>query len=444
MNPTKLARLLAVLLAFAMLAAACGRDDDDDGDTAADDTTDTVDDDSDADDDDGEDEPAGDPEPAPGFDGETIRLGVLTPLTDRVAIIGVPLTNGTQAWIDAVNAEGGIAGKYQLELVIEDTKYDAPTAVQLYNGMKDDVTMFAQILGTPIVNAVLAQLQGDNIVGQPATLDADWLREQNLLPVGAPYQIQVINGMDYYINELGSAEDTMCWTGTDDPYGEAGMEGMEFAAEELGFEIAAQPTFATTDTEFTAPINALAGAGCDVVFGTFTAASLTGLLGAAVQQGFSPVWLGQSPSWLSIFSGTPLKDYLEANFYLVAEGPAWGDESVPAMADMIADLEAHTPDQAPDGYFVFGYAAARAVTQVLERAVEMGDLSREGIVEAMNSMEEIDLGGLFGPYTWGAPEDRDPPRGSTIFRIVDGQPNGVELVDQDYTSEAAEAFTFDG
>lgn len=438
MSRIKAARLLAVLLALALVAAACGRDDDDGG-TAADDTTETTAGDDEGD---GGDEPAGDPEPGPGFDGTTIRLGVLTPLTDRVAIIGQPLTNGTRAWIERVNAEGGIAGKYPVELVIEDTKYDPPTAVQLYNGMKDNVAMFAQILGTPVVNAVLPQLEADNIVGQPATLDADWLRKQNLLPVGAPYQIQVINGMDYYINELGSADDTICWTGTDDPYGEAGLEGMEFASEELGFEIAAQPTFATTDTEFTAPINALSGAGCDVVFGTFTAASLTGLLGAAVQQGFAPVWLGQSPSWLSVFSGTPLKDYLEANFYLVAEGPAWGDESVPAMAEMIADLEANTPDQAPDGYFVFGYAAARAVTTVLEKAVEMGDLSREGIIEAMNSLEEIDLGGLFGNYAWGAPEDRDPPRTSTIFRIKDGQPNGVELVEQEYGSEAAEAFTF--
>jgi len=433
MTMRKLSRLLAVLLALAMLAAACGRDDDDGGSatptTAGDDTE--------------EQEGGGEPQPTAGFDGTTIKLGVLTPLTDRVAIIGVPLTNGTKAWIEHVNAEGGIAGKYPIELVIEDTKYDPPTATQLYNGMKDDVVMFAQILGTPVVNAVLPQLRNDNIVGQPATLDADWLREQNLLPVGAPYQIQVINAMDYYINEMGSADDTICWIGTDDPYGEAGWEGMEYAAEELGFEIAANPRFATTDTEFTAPINALKGAGCEMVFGTFTAASITGLLGAAVQQGFAPTWIGQSPSWLSVFAGTALKDYLEANFYLVAEGPAWGDESVPGMQEMIADLEAHTPDQAPDGYFTFGYAAARAVTQVLEKAVELGDLSREGIVNAMNELEEIDLGGLFGQYTWGPPEDRDPPRANSILRIRDGQPNGVELVEQGWESEAAKSFSFD-
>jgi ABC-type branched-subunit amino acid transport system substrate-binding protein len=308
--------------------------------------------------------------------------------------------------------------------------------------MKDDVVMFAQILGTPIVNAILPQLKEDNIVAQPATLDAFWVREQNLLPIGAPYQIQVINAMDWYVNEQGSAEDVICWVGTDDPYGEAGLEGMEFAAEELDFEIAAQPTFATTDTEFTAPIGELKGAGCQMVFGTFTAASLTGLLGAAAQQGFEPTWIGQSPSWLSVFAGTALKEYLEANFYVVSEGPAWGDEGAPAMAEMIADKDKYFPDQAPDQYYAFGYTEARAVVQVLEKAVEMGDLSREGIIEAMNSLESLDFGGLLGEYQYGPPEDRDPPRANTISKINSTMPVGLELVVEAHESDAAKAYEF--
>lgn len=433
MKKTKLSRFLAVLLALTMLAAACGRDDDDGGTATGDTSEDTG----------GDEGEGGEPEATDGFDGTTIKLGVLTPLTDRVAIIGQPLTNGNRAWFEHINAEGGIAGKYKVELVEEDTKYDAPTAVQLYNGMKNDVVMFAQILGTPIVNAVLPQLTSDNISAQPATLDAFWVREQNLVPIGAPYQIQVINSMDYYLNEMDGEGKTICWVGTDDPYGEAGLEGMEFAAEELGFEIAAQPKFATTDTEFTAPINDLKGAGCEMVFGTFTAASITGLLGAAAQQGFAPQWIGQSPSWLSVFAGTALKDYLEANYMVVAEGPAWGDESVEGMAEMIEHMEQYTPDQAPDQYFAYGYAAARAVTQVLEKAVELGDLSREGIVNAMNEVEEIDVAGLLGNYEWGPPEDRNPPRANSFFKINAEMPVGLELVAQDYTSDAAESFEFD-
>ena len=36
------------------------------------------------------------------------------------------------------------------------------------------------------------------------------------------------------------------------------------------------------------------------------------------------------------------------------------------------------PDQQPDYYFSFGYLQGIAMTALLEKAVELGDLSREG------------------------------------------------------------------
>ena len=45
----------------------------------------------------------------PGFDGKTIKLGVLTPLSGPVAVIGQPLTAGNQVYFDYVNSKGGIA-----------------------------------------------------------------------------------------------------------------------------------------------------------------------------------------------------------------------------------------------------------------------------------------------------------------------------------------------
>ena len=431
MHRSRLSRLFALLFALTLVAAACGRGDDDDDDATTDDTTEE----------DAGDEEAGEPEPVPGFDGTTIRLGVISALTERVAIIGVPLTNGTQTWFNKINDAGGIAGKYKVELEIGDSKYDAPTATQVYNGMKDDVVMLAQLLGTPIVNALLEQLATDNLVAQPASLDSFWVREQQLLPVGTPYQIQVINGISYYIENGGEGK-TICFLGQDDPYGQAGFEGMEHASEELGFEIAANVSFAVTDTDFTAQINELKSANCDAVWGTITAASFSGIMGAAIQNGFEPQWLLQSPSWLSVFGGTDLKDYAVEHVWIVGEGDTWGSEEVPGMAGMIADMEKYFPDQAPDQYFAFGYAAAMAVTAVLEEAVERGDLSREGIVEAMNSIEELNFEGLLGDYPWGAPEDRDPPRISSIFKINPEVPVGQEILAAGVESDAAKSYEF--
>src|SRR5690606_2454879 len=107
MTRTTWLRPLALLTALVLVLGACGGRGDDDDDTSS--TTAAAGEEAGGEDEGGEEEPPGDPEPAPGFDGETIRIGVLTPTSGSVAIIGTPLTAGNQAYVDYVNEElGGI------------------------------------------------------------------------------------------------------------------------------------------------------------------------------------------------------------------------------------------------------------------------------------------------------------------------------------------------
>jgi hypothetical protein len=80
---------------------------------------------------------------------------------------------------------------------------------------------------------------------------------------------------------------------------------------------------------------------------------------------------------------------------------------------------------------------------VLEAAVANGDLSREGIIEAMNGIETLTFDGLTGDYPYGAPEDRDPPRASTIFSVDPEAPGGLRVLEADVVSEAAENYEFE-
>jgi ABC-type branched-subunit amino acid transport system substrate-binding protein len=419
-------RLLTGFAAVALVATACGGRDDDD-DAAGDEATE-----------------GGAPETVPGFDGETIRLGVVTPTSGPVAIIGEPLTNGNRAYWDYVNEElGGVAGEYQVELVVEDSAYDAPTAVQKYNEIKGDVVMFNQLLGTPIVNALVEQLVADNIVAQPASLDSFWVREQNLLPIGAPYQIQAINGVDWYVTEGGGSTDSaICTLRQDDPYGEAGQEGVDFALEELGIELTEEVTFPVGNPDFTTQITQLQGAGCEMVWLTSTPTDTGSALGKAAELGYAPRWMAQSPTWIGLLVESPLLPYLQENFTWVSEGPEYGDESVPGMSDLLRIQETYAPGQDPDIYFNFGYNEAKAVHQVLEQAVEMGDLSHEGIIDAMNSLDELEFDGLLGEYGWGAPDDRNPPRANSIFEVDPNKPIGLGLIVAEHQAPFAEDFEF--
>lgn len=260
------------------------------------------------------------------------------------------------------------------------------------------------------------------------------------MAVGAPYQIQAINGMDWWVNQEGNADSKVCLMRQNDPYGEAGKEGLEFAAEEMDFEVAEDVTFAATDTEFGAQVNRLKGAGCELVYLVGLPSHTGGIMGTAAQAAFEPQWIGMSPTWIGLLAASGVGDYMAKNFVLMSEGPEWGDTSSEGMAQMLEDVEAYGEDQVPDIYFAFGYAQAWSMAQILEKAVELGDLSREGIVKAMNDVGTISTGGLLGDYEYGEPGDRKFPRGSRVFNVDKASPGGLKAKTEQFTSDAAKAF----
>jgi ABC-type branched-subunit amino acid transport system substrate-binding protein len=386
---------------------------------------------------------SGAPSATAGFDGTTIRLGVLSPLSGPIAVIGQPLTAGNKVWFDHINSLGGIAGKYKVELVQEDTQYKSDVTVQQYNKIKNNVVAFTQVLGTAPTLAVLPQLRADKIMAAPASLDALWVREENLLPVGGPYQVQVINSVDHYLTQGGGTpQSKICLMMQDDVYGEAAQQGLDFAAKRYGFTVASTQRFKVGTENYTGQVQALAGAGCQMVFLTATPADAGKIWGTAAQGRFAPRWYGQSPSYVGALAKSAVAPYLQQTALIVSEGTEWGDQSVPGMRDMVSRVAKFAPQQQPDYYFAFGYNQARAMTALLEKAVQAGDLSRQGILTASTQMGTLSFDGLTADYQYGPAASRNPPRSSTLFAIDPTKPFGLRTVKYNFSSDAAKAYEF--
>jgi ABC-type branched-subunit amino acid transport system substrate-binding protein len=378
---------------------------------------------------------------APGFDPttNTIHLGVITPLTGAAAIIGKPLTAGTQAWFNYINSTGGIAGKYKVQLDIEDSQYVAQTAVQDYNKIKDGDVMIAQLLGTPETDAVLPLLRQDNIVAAPASLDAAWVHDPNLLPVGAPYQFQMINGAYYVYNTLDMKTQTVCSFIQHDTYGQAGEQGLDFAAQHLGFTVKNTQYYTAGATDVSAQIQQLKSNGCQVVYLVSTPDITIEALSKAATLGYTPQWVGASPTYVGALAKSALGPYMTKYYIQASEGTEWGNTSVKGMADLISRTSS---SQAPDIYYVFGYYQAWAVTDLLNKAVQLGSLSRQGIINALDNLGTLSFDGLTGSYSYGSsPADRVPPRETSIFKVDATKPGGLAVVITNYTSDLAKQYT---
>ncbi|MGH9226187.1 MAG: ABC transporter substrate-binding protein [Acidimicrobiales bacterium] len=385
------------------------------------------------------------PSAAPGFDGTTIRLGVLTPLQGPVAAVGRPLTTGGEVYFEWLNAErGGIAGKYKVELVIEDTGYNADTAIAKYQKVKDGVVLVEQALGTGIVKALLPQLDRDGVVASPASLDADWVRQPHLLAVGAPYQVQFANAADWFVNGAGRGGTgaRICFAGIASPYGDAGLAGLAFAARSLGLPIAATARYNSGDTSFTGAVTELRDARCDAVFMATFSGDTSRIVGEAEALQFRPRFFVQATGWDPSLATGPLASVMARSVTVMGEGTEWGDRSVKGQADMLDRLARYRPGQAPDYYFVFGYYQAWAAAQVLEKAADRGDFTRPGIVKAMEDVGTLRFDGLSGDYAYGPPARRVPPRASSLFSVDAAKPLGLAALEVNLATDTARRYVF--
>jgi len=381
-----------------------------------------------------------------GFDGKTIKLGVITPLTGTVSLIGTPLTAGNQLWWDYVNGDlGGVGGKYKVNLVEEDSQYQPATAIQAYDKIKGDVVDFQQILGTQVTKSLLPKMQVDQSAGAPATLDALWVKNPNLFPIGAPYQVETVNGLDYYTKNGGKGK-KVCALAQDDEFGQAGLDGLAYSKKALKLKTGPTQRFKTGE-DLTAQIQALSDAKCDAVLVVATAVDATAIVTKSIALNFAPQMIALAPFWLQVFSQSPnLQQYLVDHLWVSAEqAAAWGDTSVPGMSTFIQRQQKYAPSQKPDPYFVFGYLQGQAVYQILQKAVKNGDLSHQGILKASNQVGTLKFDGLTGDYKYGkSAADRNPPRVTALFKVDPAQPVGLALIAPPAASAAAKKYPIPG
>ena len=377
-----------------------------------------------------------------GFDGKTIKLGVVTPLTGLLSIIGIPLTAGNQMWWDYVNKElGGVGGKYKVELEQEDSQYQPAVAIQAYDKLKGDVVDFQQILGTQVTKALLPKMRIDKTAGNPATLDALWVHNPNLFPVGAPYQVEAINGLDYYTKHGGKGK-KVCVLAQDDEFGQAGIDGFNYAKKALKLKTGPTVRFKSGD-DLTAQIQQLSDAKCAAVLAAATAADATAIATKSIALNFAPQLITLAPFWLQSFSQSAnLQQFLVDHLWVSAEQAiAWGDTSVPGMSAFLERQQKYAPDQKPDPYFAFGYLQGQAMYQILQKAVKNGDLSKDGVLKASNQVGALKFDGLTGNYKYGkTAADRNPPRATALFKVDPSQPVGLALLAPQAASKAGKTY----
>jgi ABC-type branched-subunit amino acid transport system substrate-binding protein len=381
--------------------------------------------------------------PTAGFDGKTIRVGVLSTTTNPTwGQIGKSINAGMEARVAAINKRGGIAGKYRIELVSADTNYDpAQTATKLAE-TQASVVGYMSILGTPNVEAVEPTLRSLQMLAGPASQEARWAKAPNLLPIANSYQVQAINGISYFLETTGNPKATVCGLSVATSYGEAGNEGIRFAQARLGFTPGPVTSISPADTNVAPALTAMKAANCAAVFLTTTPQQTAAAVVTGRAIGFSPRWIIMGASFSDRIIVPQTGPLFEQGAWVAGDGTAWGDTSVPGMSQLASELIASNNrywTENPDTGLTYGWLQAKTFEAVLERAVARGDLTHAGVVAASQEIGSVDTAGLASPVDYSAGLRLANAR-TTIFNVDGSYRNATKVLSYGYTSAAAKAY----
>jgi ABC-type branched-subunit amino acid transport system substrate-binding protein len=374
---------------------------------------------------------AGGPAAVPGFDLQagTIKVGNVLALSGPISATAKEQLVGQQAWFNKVNADGGIAGKYKIQVVTADNQYNPQLAVQAYQKIAGDVVMLSGVLGAPSVNALVPILDRSSGMMVPSAQDSHLRSIPAALPTFSSYQTNVVNAVSYLAEKSPTmAKARYCALVMDSEWGKADTEALTFITKAVGAPLGTVEKFAPLDTAFTAQITELKRDGCDVVVFGGAANNLPSVIAAATQLDFRPQWIAEFIANSTAFKKSPITDYLTKHVLFTGPGAKLDDtsvEGVRVLREALGKTEITVQH-------VYGYMQALATTQLLEKAVKNGDLSGAGLRRASTELDKLTFQGLGGEVQLGAPADRVLPRTSTIYAYDVAAPSGLNAVAVQY------------
>ncbi len=206
-----------------------------------------------------------------------IVLGMHTDLSGPAATYGVSSSNAVKMRFDEINEKGGLHGR-KIKLIIEDTQYQVPRAVQAGAKLINRDRIFAMVagLGTPMNNALFKDQLDAGVPNLfPLSAARSMFEPFHKLKFygAATYVDQVRAGISYFVTKKGKK--AVCAMYQDTDFGKEVLDGIQVQVEKMKIKLAETTTHKPTDQDFTAQITKLKAAGCDlVVLGTIVRDSI--------------------------------------------------------------------------------------------------------------------------------------------------------------------------
>lgn len=328
----------------------------------------------------------------PGITASTITLGQLTDLSGVFAPLATAFTQAQEMFWKQQNAAGSICGR-KVKLINKDAAYDVQRAVSLYRDTEPDVAALSQVVGSPIIAALLPTFERDSMLAVAAAWPPAFLDAKSVAIVGATYDIEAINGIQWMMDNKGLKKgDAIGDLYFEGDYGEGGLIGVKYAAQKLGLRVVEQKIKAT-DEDMSGAAATFKRAGVKAIWVTTAPGQLASLAGVAKSIGLNVPIGTNGPVFAPQLLTTPVGDTLARNVTVFNSGAVYASSN-PEVRKVASAYEKAYPKGVPQQAVITGYSEAQVMKAVLDKACANKDLSRQGLVTALRELNAVDTQGL--------------------------------------------------
>lgn len=347
---------------------------------------------------------------ADGAGTETIKLGVVGPLTGGYANYGLSVQHGAQLAVDEINAAGGVNGK-QLELSAQDSQGDPESAVAAYGKLMDwGMNVFLGGVLSGETASVVAAAKADDMFIMETTGSADKCIDGNDKAFRICFydSYQGTAAADY-LKDNALADEVGVFYQSDNDYSAGLYNAFVAECEKTGVTIKETQTFtAATNTDFSTQVNALVNSGVKVVFILIYAEEASTFLTQAKGKFAEDVYFFGADGLDGIL-GKVSQDVTIADNVLMMT-PFAADSAAANVQAFVSAYQANynaTPDQfAADAY---------DAVYVVKAAVEAAGGSTSG-AELAAVMTSLTVEGVTGTMTWNADGNTNKAASAILYK----------------------------
>jgi ABC-type branched-subunit amino acid transport system substrate-binding protein len=336
--------------------------------------------------------------PASSEDGVTpdrIVLGQSVALSGPAAQLGIQMRNGVKAYLDWINAQGGVHGR-KIELITLDDGYEPSRTVPNTRKLIEEHKVFALIgyVGTPTSVPAIPVFTEARVPFFGPFTGAEALRtpfNRYIFHVRASYYDETEKIVEQVLS-IGGKSIAVFYQ--DDAYGQAGLKGVEIAMQKRGLKIAALGTVERNTVKVEGAVRTINAAKPDAVVMISAYTSCAEFIRQMKRAGSTSTFYNVSFVGSKALADALGKDGVGVAISQVMPFP-WGT-AVPVVKEY-QRLSAMAGNKDFNFSAIEGFLVAKVFVEGLKRAGR--NLTRESFIGAVERMQDVEVGGFHVSYS---------------------------------------------